>query len=326
MKKLVSYSLLAVLALMLLACGGPASRKAAETTFQPRKFPPAPSVPSMVTDPAEAAEYVISNFWNAFLDPSRTYPCDSNIVNGVKDIDVESAIGMYVTLLENSCSREFARKSVNSFFDRIEKLQAADTASNVFAYMEKTVTRYLYDPNSPVRDEDLYLPFVTRLAKSAFTDEGMKLAYSHDVEMCSLNRCGTPAADFSFTDLSGRKHSLYGIKADHVLLFFSNPGCPACREIVEQLCADGIVSGMIDSGSLAVVNIYIDEELDKWREYASTYPSSWYSGYDHTYSIRTDVSYNVRAIPSLYLLDSEKKVILKDAPTERVIGYLDNIR
>ena len=35
--------------------------------------------------------------------------------------------------------------------------------------------------------------------------------------------------------------------------------------------------------------------------------------------------YGLRAIPSLYLLDKEKRVILKDAPVEIVIEYLNTI-
>ena len=76
------------------------------------------------------------------------------------------------------------------------------------------------------------------------------------------------------------------------------------------------------SGRLAVVNVYIDQELDKWREYAAGYPSGWISGYDHNYIIRTDQLYSVRAIPSLYLLDSSKNVILKDAPQDKVFDFL----
>ena len=44
-----------------------------------------------------------------------------------------------------------------------------------------------------------------------------------------------------------------------------------------------------------------------------------YNGYDPDYAIRTDRLYDVRAIPSLYLLDSEKTVLMKDAPTEKVL-------
>jgi AhpC/TSA family. len=175
-----------------------------------------------------------------------------------------------------------------------------------------------------VRDEDLYCPFVERLSKSKLTEDGMKQAYSHDAQMCSLNMVGTPAADFSFTDIRGKVHRLSDIKSDVTVLFFTNPGCPACREIIDQFDSDRRITAMVASGALAVVNIYIDLELDKWREYASNYPKEWYTGYDHTYTIRTDVTYNVRAIPSLYLLDAQKNVLMKDAPSDKVVAWLDN--
>ncbi|MGN1215633.1 MAG: DUF5106 domain-containing protein [Candidatus Cryptobacteroides sp.] len=324
-RKLKSALLLAAL-LLLTACGGRNPGKSADTPRKSREFPSAGPVPSVITDPKESYEYMIQNFWSRFLDPSTSFLCDSTHVNGVPDTDVESAIGMYVTLLGKSPDKAFAVSAMGSFFSEVEKYQKANPSSNLYSYMEKTVTKYLYDPNSPVRDEDLYLPYVEGLAASPLTDPGMVPAYSYDASMCALNRHGTPAADFAFTDLEGRKHTLYGVKADNVLLFFSNPGCPACGEIVEALCSDEAIASMVASGCLAVISIYIDSELDKWREYASAYPKQWISGYDHTGTIRSDVIYNVRAIPSLYLLDSGKKVVLKDAPVEKVIGYLHGIK
>ena len=170
------------------------------------------------------------------------------------------------------------------------------------------------------------MPYVSRLAVSDYVDPDMKPAYDHDAQMCSLNMIGSPAADFTFTDLGGKRHTLYGVKAETTLLFFTNPGCPACKEIIESLTSDGKIAALVASGRLAVVNVYIDEELDKWRENASVYPKNWYNGYDQSYIIRSDVTYNVRAIPSLYVLDSEKKVIMKDAPVENVLPYLDNLK
>ena len=38
-----------------------------------------------------------------------------------------------------------------------------------------------------------------------------------------------------------------------------------------------------------------------------------------------DLLYNVRAIPSLYLLDRDKTVLLKDAPEDRVFAALHAI-
>ena len=307
----------------MVGCGGGKAKVGSETAFQPHPFPLMKDVPAVISDPQEISEYVISNYWNRFL--GETYPCDSNVVNGVSREDLEKAFGAYVTFLDN-VSIDFGRKAMAGFFDKVEKFQAADTSSNVFAFFEKMVPKYFYDPNSPVRNEDLYLPYVSRLAVSEYSDSDLKPSYSFEAKMCSLNMIGSPAADFVFTDLAGKRHTLYGVKAETTLLFFTNPGCPACKEIMESLTSDEKIAALVASGRLAVVNIYIDDELDKWREYASVYPKNWYNGYDQSYIIRSDVTYNVRAIPSLYVLDSEKKVIMKDAPVEIVLPYLENLK
>ena len=71
-----------------------------------------------------------------------------------------------------------------------------------------------------------------------------------------------------------------------------------------------------------MADIFIDREVDAWKAKAATYPKNWINGYDHNFTIREDLIYNVRAIPSLYLLDSSKRVILKDAPVEQVLTFM----
>ena len=289
-----------------------------------RRFPPLPAVPSMITDVREVNEYIATHFWDEFF--GKACSCDSTQVNGVVKKEVEKAFGMYVTLLENKCGKDFATKAMSVFFKEVERFGRDHEPSQVFRFFEKVVPKYLYDPNSPVRDEDLYLPFVSGLSVSDLVSEDMKPAYSYDASMCSINRGGTSAADFSFTDLKGRRHNLYGIKADHILLFFANPGCPACKEITGMIEGNRPLQRLINEGKLAVVDVYIDRDIADWKAYAAEYPASWYSGYDQDYAIRQGVKYNIRAIPSLYLLDSEKKVVLKDAPPERIIAYLEKIK
>ena len=308
------------LTILISACGGK-GRPAA--VGEPRSFPPPPQVPSVMTEPAEIYGYVADHFWDAFLE--KPYPGDSSLVNGVRAEDVESALGRYVTILETFCERGRATKSVESFFRKVSDFQTNNPSSGVFGFFEKMVPKYLYDPNSPVRDEDLYQPYVNGLATSEIVREEMRPAYSRDAEMCSLNRVGTKAADIRFTGLDGRVRTLYGINADKVLLLFTNPGCHNCEEVISSLTGNDVIGQAVRSGHLAVVNLYIDLEVDKWRAMASEYPKTWTNGYDQNYTIRKDLTYNVRAIPSLYVLDKDKKVVMKDAPVEKVIPYLENI-
>jgi hypothetical protein len=73
---------------------------------------------------------------------------------------------------------------------------------------------------------------------------------------------------------------------------------------------------------MKVLNIYIDEDLEAWRSYMPIYQETWYNGFDQDLVIRGETLYNVRAIPYLYLLDSEKTVIMKDAPEPRLFDWL----
>ena len=66
--------------------------------------------------------------------------------------------------------------------------------------------------------------------------------------------------------------------------------------------------------------IYPDAQLDEWKK--EVYPKDWINGYDHTQSINNEGLYDLRAIPMIYLLDSQKRVIFKDAPVELVETYL----
>ena len=323
--KYLSIRILPIIALlagsMLSGCGGGGS--SAPASVQVRKFP-AMEVPGMITDPAELSVYAAEHFCDRFLDTSFTGRCDSALVSGVTRQEVENSFGTYSAILWQTDVRT-AISSVARLFSRAEAIELRDTSSNVFETITFLAHKYFYDPNSPVRNEEFYLPFVEGLAHSPAVKEDMKPAYSYDASMCRLNRIGSPAADFSFTDLAGHRHTLYGVKADYTLLFFSNPGCQSCKEITDALVSEPFIESMQASGRLAVVNVYIDQELDKWREYAAGYPSGWISGYDHNYIIRTDQLYSVRAIPSLYLLDSSKNVILKDAPQDKVFDFLRDV-
>ena len=306
----------AVSAVLIVAgCG---QRKAEQ--FQALPFPDV-LPPAMMEDPQDRAEYMAQNMWNSLTDPLRTYPCDSLLVSGVRRTDVEQKFANWTQVLGMS-SRPVAEKSVSRLYDRALACEKKDTSSNVFETFASLVDKYLFDPNSPLRDEDLYGAYASRLAAYEGYTEVQKEKYARDARLCALNKVGTMAADFRFADRRGKIRTLYGVVAPYTLLFFSNPGCEACMSIINVLKEDPQISGMISSGRLKVLNIYIDEDLDAWRSYMPIYPDEWYNGFDPDFVIRNETLYNVRAIPSLYLLDSDKTVLLKDAPENRMFEYL----
>ena len=278
----------------------------------------------MYTTAADRAAWAANHFWDRFTDTVQVYACDSLTVNGVALDALEAQMGNYASLL-GQMTLDDAGKAVVHFYDRIDAFERKYPDTNVFEELCRLTRYYLYDPNSPVRNEDLYGPFVERLGASDLIDNGYRMGYEWDARMCVLNRVGTPAADFAFTDTRGRVRTLYGIKAEYTLLIFGNPGCKACRELVDAMASTPEVAELVASGRLQVVDVYIDQELDDWKAHTADYPASWINGYDHNYTIRTDLLYNVRGIPSIYLLDASKTVLMKDAVETDVLTALCNL-
>jgi hypothetical protein len=307
-----------ILLLAVLAVSCSQGKKAEQ--FKALPFPDI-TTPAMMSDPQDIAGYLAEHYWDRFADPSRTYPSDSLLVSGVKKGEVEQKFADWSYIL-GMLPFQKAEKAVSGLYSKALACEQADTSSAVFEFFNEIAYKYFYDPNSPLRNEDYYNAYVRKLAGYEGLSDEMRGKYEFDARMTSLNRTGTVASDFRFADKYGRIHTLHGIKAPLTLLFFSNPGCNACMEIINVLKGEPAISGMIADGTLAVLNIYIDEDLQGWRDYMPVYPEQWYNGFDPDLVIRTDNLYNVRAIPSLYLLDEEKRVILKDAPENRLFEYL----
>jgi hypothetical protein len=242
-------------------------------------------------------------------------------VLGVLKGEVEQALSNYIGVLE-ALPLGKAQQGISALFDKISVRQQADTSDRVYLAMTEMVARYLYDPNSPMRDEDLYLPFVQKMASSPLTGEDMRTACRYEARMCSMNPRGSVAPDFAITLRNGTQVRMHSVKAERTLLFFSNPGCQNCREIIDALKTDSKVQSMVGEGRLAVINVYVDEDVKAWRDYMPVYPKEWLNGYDAAHIIREDVLYCIRAIPSLYLLDADKRILLKDPPVERVLQTL----
>ncbi len=274
--------------IFLPSCSGNRSAKSRASSSPVRFEVPVP--PNMMTDPIERNEYMVQHYWDHYSAQIDSAVAEQAFANW-------SALAMGV-------NHSVSEVSLNSVYDKDPE------RIGVFS------RKYLYDPNSPYRDEDIY----GALLKHIGGDTNLALS-----KLCALNAVGSKANDFVFEDSRGRQHRLYGVKAEWILLFFSNPGCHACKAIIDELGSSPAIENAQQEGRLKVVNIYIDEDIDAWRAYLPQYPSKWICGFDSLLVLREDSLYHIRAIPSLYLLDKDKLVLLKDAPVERTAAVLESI-
>lgn len=314
-----------ILYLAVLAAAGCGQRKAGQTHKAALPFPDV-QVPAMLDNTSDVAEYMALHCWDIFADPQKEVASgDSLLIGGVRRSDVEQKFADWVAVLD-MVGYDVAVKAVSTLYDRVYACEQKNDSADMLETFAALTERYLYDPNSPYRNEDLYTPFAYGLAHCEMLGAETRDKYALHAQMSALNRIGTTAADFRFADRRAMMHTLHGIEAELTLLFFSNPGCEACMDIINTLKGNPKIAGMVSDGTLAVVNVYIDEDIEAWKAYMPAYPAEWHNGFDPDMVIRNSTLYDVRAIPSLYLLDKDKKVIMKDAPEHRVFAYLENTK
>ena len=128
------------------------------------------------------------------------------------------------------------------------------------------------------------------------------------------------AENFSFLYSDGTISNLYAIKSPFLLLIFNNPDCSRCQRTERLISENDTLQRMIASDQLRVLAITVDGDFENWREHQ--YPTNWISGYDNSHAIVDDMLYEIREYPSIYLLDSNKRVLLKESNYQTLCTHL----
>ncbi len=283
-----------------------------------------PEVPALVNDNQEAVDYIVTHYWDKFISEDRPGAQDTSLVCGFTKEAFEEIFYQYALFLRIATPGA-GLNSGRTILNKVEAFQKEHPESTLWSKFTEMYYHILQDPNSPWRNEEYCIPLLEKRASSTLATEDEKERAERDLPRFCLNRLGEKAADFAFTLRNGRVMRLYDIDSEYTLIFFSNPGCPNCREVMESLQSLPGIDDLIAAKQLAVANVYPDEDLGEWIKYSEIYPKNWLNGYDHLMAVNHTPLYNIRAIPSVYLLDKDKKVILKDVPTDYLMQHLSGL-
>lgn len=315
-----NYYILLLVALLLVSCGGAKTTKEKTKEATIEHYEPGTRLVDIDFDvyrltSQQEFDEAIDRYWDGF-----DFKCGERVIE-YDTANVMQAFADYATYIDVGTGRERRDSLLKALVRRAEHSRPV---LDFFAFVAEGV---LHDPNSPMRNDELYIPILEALVESPLYDEYDRIAPLYDLELARQNRIGNVANDIVYTLANGKTGRLHSIDSDYVILMFSNPGCPMCREIIEEITSSPLINEMMENDLVEVLAIYPDEDLAAWRDHISDIPKSWVNAYDAGMRITEARSYNLQAIPSLYLLDSEKHVIIKDgtsvAQIENAIAYLE---
>lgn len=208
-------------------------------------------------------------------------------------------------------------KAINKMLFQTQR----DPAS--FQYFIEQFDHYLYNPNSPMRNDLYYESVLSFVVNYAELSDAEQLSYSNLLALVRKNQVGAEAKDFPFLSSNGDNLSLHKMDAPMTVLFFYEPGCSFCKTSIKKMVENSSIKKMISNGALDILAIYPYGDLNSWKAYQKHIPANWINGFDSHCQILENSLYDIRATPTIYLLDQDKNVLLKDTDLIQLTGVIE---
>ena len=284
---------------MLLCLSG--IMKAQTATF------PLPEVPQMLATPTDRANYLAVHYWDRFDFK------DNSLID--KPEITEQGFANFISIMPYVSEKQEA-------FAVFAKRMAENP--KMLAHLLEVSERYLFDNFSPVYEEELYLMLVEKLLKQSQLSLVQKERLRYQQKVAMKNRTGQVATDFGFIQRNGNRMTLKEVKADFVLLYLNDPECEACQKIKSGLEASEVVAQWRKNGRMKVLSVCIEGKTAGWKNLPA--PSGWIDACDDNKVLLEQDLYDLRNLPAIYLLDVNKRILLKNATLQRLEQMLKQMK
>ncbi len=276
----------------LLSCGRQAKKAVTGGTPSQEHHYGMPAVPPSLKEPSARAGYVVSHYWERF--DFHKPPCDGD------SVCLEQAFVDYAAVLPLADSVQSA--------ESIGRLVTATDGTCYLGRVMELAKHYLGHPDSPVRDEQLYVRFLQRYSLLPSIGVAQRERARYMAGELSKNLPGRVAADFTYTDRRGHTGRLHAIKSEWLLLLFYDPDCDNCHRLLGEASRAAFLT---DNPRLKVLAVYAGDDTRAWKTGRQPIARSWMDAQSREIDRRQ--LYYIPATPAFYLLDKDKRVVLKDA-------------
>lgn len=266
-----------------------------------------PAIPDTLQTVESRSSYLVAHYWDRF-----SFADSLQFMNQPEM--VEQALVDYVDLFRLVPAAE-AENSLSALMDQ------ASVTLNGFLFFYNTLEKYLYDATSPMRNEALFIPVLQKMMASNKLSDDDKLRPAMLLKSVSKNKVGSMAADFSYTKPDGSRHQLSEVQTPLTLLLFFDPECDDCHQVIMRLEKTDVLNQLTADRQLTVLAVYPGENKRLWQTMAQHMLPTWEIGMDESQTIYNKELYDILGFPSMYLLDQQKTVILKDASLTALEEY-----
>lgn len=263
---------------------------------------PYPAIPDTLRSVEQRAGYLSEHYWDNynfadtlllkskevteqgfvnFIDILNRFNLD-NDSKGVAHKDIaQKGIARKDITQQGIAQKDITQKGIACFTRKAFSNAAAKER------FENLIEHYFEDQLSPVRNDRVYLMFLEEMKNSPCFDETEKERIAFKIKTTNKNLPGDIAINFKFKDENGKEHQLSDYKDQKVILYFYDPDCENCHEVSAWLKQQTIPA------DIKVLKMIADNHIS--------------------------YMYSLKNMPTIFLLDKENKVILKDCTAQELI-------
>ena len=244
---------------------------------QPQQSFPYPALPDTLRSVEQRAGYLSEHYWDNY-NFADTLMLKSEEVTEQGFVNFIDILGRFSPAIAQKGIAGFTRKA---FLHAVAKER-----------FESLIEHYFENPQSPLRNDRVYLLFLEEMKNSPCFDEAEKERLAFKIKTTNKNLPGDIAINFNFKDENGKSHQLSDYRDQKVILYFYDPDCENCHKVSAWLKQQTIPA------DIKVLKIIADNHIS------------------HIYSLR--------AMPTIFLLNKGNLVVLKDCTAQELIAYVSS--
>jgi peroxiredoxin len=192
-----------------------------------------------------------------------------------------------------------------------------------YQYTLRWLTQKVDGNTESLYAESLFVHLVDKYHHQALsgTDKYSLERMDYKANLVRPNLLGQFAPDIKLPDSTGLIQSLYELKADYTVLFFFSSLCDHCRKatpIVKSVCEQYEAKG------IKVFAVNTDGISAPWKEFISSNNLRWTNVIAELES-PTQKAFAAYNLPVIYILDKNKKIIVKKIKAEQLDSVLKQL-
>ena len=265
----------------------------------PKTLFPYPQAPDTISSFQERANYVVIRFWDRF-DVSKPIQ---------DEVAFDKAFQDYLNFFPHA-HKTVVVSSIKGLMNR------AQSNKGNFMLIGRVAEKNLYSPQAVFASDEAYLPFAEAMLESSLLKKKEKEYYKKQIKRINQNAIGAVCPELNVVGLDGDKQRLSELLGDKTtLLFFNDDETGNSMMSRLRLSTNVTLNSMISAGELKIVCIVPKKYSRELVDTVKTWADNWTIV---TTESATEV-FDLRISPSIFILNSEKKIESKNVPVEALI-------